>query len=135
MLFRSILLCFFFNDTATTEIYTLSLHDALPIWHADLPPVPGYASYSGLGKTGNISGGWVEIMVSDSGEGITPAEIPAIFEKFRQLGDILTTKPTGIGLGLSIARAILEFLGGAVWADSRKGDGSTFHILLPGKME
>lgn len=103
--------------------------------HDDLPPVPGYASYSGLGKTGNISGGWVEIMVSDSGEGITPAEIPAIFEKFRQLGDILTTKPTGIGLGLSIARAILEFLGGAVWADSRKGDGSTFHILLPGKME
>src|SRR5215204_7725733 len=40
ILFSLVLFFFFFNDTATTEIYTLSLHDALPIWHCPAPPIP-----------------------------------------------------------------------------------------------
>ncbi len=102
-------------------------------WHDDLPTVPVYAAYADLGKTKDIADGWVEIMVSDLGEGMSAEEIPVIFEKFRQLGDIMTTKPTGIGLGLPIARTILELQDGALWAESSKGEGSTFHILLPGK--
>ena len=71
----------------------------------------------------------------DRGEGMNEKQIPLIFDKFRQLGDIMTTKPSGIGLGLSIARVILEQHGGTIWADSKPGEGSRLHILFPGKKE
>ena len=103
------------------------------VWHDDLPNVPEYASYPDLGKTGDGVDGWMEVLVSDQGEGILDREIPLVFEKFKQLGDIMTTKPAGIGLGLPIARAILERQGGTLWAESVKGGGSTFHLVLPGK--
>src|ERR1039457_4642797 len=50
--------CFFFNDTATTEIYTLSLHDALPIYF------PGYLNFSTNGYTANLSDGVVSFTVT-----------------------------------------------------------------------
>jgi signal transduction histidine kinase len=56
-----------------------------------------------------------------------------IFEKFKQLGDILTEKPEGIGLGLSIARAIMERHHGAVWADLADGGGTRLHLLFCGR--
>src|SRR3712207_7574458 len=68
---------FFFNDTATTEIYTLSLHDALPIC------------------------GWAEVSVSDEGVGISPDFLPYVFEPFRQGADGSLNKQ-GLGLGLAI---------------------------------
>ncbi len=105
------------------------------VWHQSLPELPEYAFYVGLGKTDGSTDGWVELIVSDRGEGMNEKQIPLIFDKFRQLGDIMTTKPSGIGLGLSIARVILEQHGGTIWADSKPGEGSRLHILFPGKKE
>jgi len=104
-------------------------------WHDSLPDLPEYASYVGLGDTDGSSNGWVELIVSDQGEGMKEQQIPLIFDKFRQLGDIMTTKPSGIGLGLSIARVILEQHDGTIWAESELGKGSHLHILFPGKKE
>jgi len=100
--------------------------------HETVPDIPEYARNQGLDNASGANG-WIEITVSDRGEGIEEREIPFIFQKFKQLGDIMTTKPSGVGLGLSIARAIIERHHGAIWATSRPGEGSSLHILLPGR--
>jgi signal transduction histidine kinase/CheY-like chemotaxis protein len=103
-------------------------------WCDEMPVIPEYA----LGETPpTLAAGskrWLEVVISDQGMGMKEKEIPFIFEKFRQLGDIMTGKPQGIGLGLSIARVIVEKHGGAIWAESVVGSGSRLHILLSGKM-
>ncbi len=100
--------------------------------HETVPDIPEYARNQGLDNASGANG-WIEITVSDRGEGMEEREIPFIFQKFKQLGDIMTTKPSGVGLGLSIARAIIERHHGAIWATSRPGEGSSLHILLPGR--
>jgi len=102
-------------------------------WHESLPPVPDYAvDRESLGLTGEMRG-WIELTVRDHGKGMREKDIPLIFEKFRQLGDILTEKPEGIGLGLSITRAIMERHHGAVWADLADGGGTRLHLLFGGR--
>lgn len=54
-----------------------------------------------------------------------------MFEKFRQVGDTLTDKPTGSGLGLAICKEIVEHMGGAIHVDSAPGKGSRFSFTLP----
>lgn len=73
----------------------------------------------------------VHVSVTDSGMGIAPEDHAAIFEKFRQVGDTLTEKPAGTGLGLPICREIIEHLGGEIGVDSELGRGSTFTFWLP----
>ncbi|HET6468014.1 MAG TPA: ATP-binding protein, partial [Geminicoccaceae bacterium] len=73
----------------------------------------------------------VVISVSDNGPGIAPEDQAAVFERFRQVGDQLTGKPEGTGLGLPICRAILDHLGGAIDVASRPGEGATFTVRLP----
>lgn len=75
--------------------------------------------------------GFVEISVSDTGHGISEQEQHVVFEKFRQVGDTLTSKPGGTGLGLAISREIVEHLGGKIWLQSQIGRGSTFSFTLP----
>jgi signal transduction histidine kinase len=69
--------------------------------------------------------------VADTGIGIAAEDMPLIFERFRQGGDTLTGKPRGSGLGLSICREIVQQHGGAIWVDSKAGEGSTFSFSLP----
>ena len=103
------------------------------LWHDSLPHVPDYAvDRESLGLTGEMKG-WIELTIQDHGKGMKEKDIPLIFEKFRQLGDILTEKPEGIGLGLSIARAIMERHHGAVWADLAEGGGTRLHLLFGGR--
>lgn len=73
----------------------------------------------------------VIIAVKDTGIGIAREDMPKVFEKFRQVGDTLTDKPKGTGLGLPICQEIIEYLGGEIWVDSAPGVGSTFAFSLP----
>lgn len=73
----------------------------------------------------------VVIGVRDTGMGIAPADLPKIFEKFKQVGDTLTSKPKGTGLGLPICREIVQRHGGRIWAESEPGKGSAFFFTLP----
>jgi signal transduction histidine kinase/CheY-like chemotaxis protein len=104
---------------------------------AGRPPLPAWAHGAGEGSPPGRGGpagqpaSWLEFVVTDHGTGMAEKDIPLIFERFRQLGDILTEKPSGAGLGLSIARTILELHGGLIWAESTRGVGSSFHLLLP----
>ena len=71
------------------------------------------------------------VSVSDSGIGIASDDLDKVFEKFRQVGDTLTEKPQGTGLGLPICKEIVENYGGRIWAESVMNSGSTFHFTLP----
>ena len=69
------------------------------------------------------------VSVTDQGIGISPAERDTIFEPFRRSSMTRDTIP-GVGLGLSVARRIVEAHGGKIWADSKLGEGTTFHFTL-----
>ncbi len=71
------------------------------------------------------------VSVTDSGIGIAPADQPKVFEKFKQVGDTLTDKPKGTGLGLPICKEIVEYHGGRISVESVPGKGSTFSFTLP----
>jgi signal transduction histidine kinase len=75
-----------------------------------------------------------EVMVSitDSGRGISPENLEKIFEVFYQVDDHMTRRYGGLGLGLSIARELVNLHGGRIWAESEGlGEGSTFRVVLP----
>ncbi|MHB1546291.1 MAG: ATP-binding protein [bacterium] len=76
-------------------------------------------------------GDFVRISVSDKGIGISKDNLGKVFEKFKQVGDTLTDKPKGTGLGLPICRQIVEHYGGKIWAESKEGEGSTFYFTAP----
>ena len=69
--------------------------------------------------------GTVVVMVKDSGVGLNPEQTRRIFEPF------VTTKPDGLGMGLSISRTILEAHGGRLWAEPNNGPGAKFQFTLP----
>jgi signal transduction histidine kinase len=75
--------------------------------------------------------GALRVAVRDNGPGIDPADQELIFEKFRQVGDTLTDKPRGTGLGLPISREIIRHLRGRLWVESEPGRGATFSFVVP----
>jgi signal transduction histidine kinase/DNA-binding response OmpR family regulator len=75
--------------------------------------------------------GGVELTVADTGAGIELADHETIFEKFRQVGDTLTNKPKGTGLGLPICKQIVQAHKGTIGVTSRVGAGSVFRVFLP----
>jgi signal transduction histidine kinase/integral membrane sensor domain MASE1 len=68
--------------------------------------------------------GWIECVVRDRGPGIPVERLPRIFDSF------FTTKPDGVGLGLSIARSIIQMHQGRIWVENNTGRGAAFHITL-----
>jgi signal transduction histidine kinase len=92
---------------------------------------------------GQHNADWIEVVVSDTGIGIDPAYHELIFEKFYQIGEVAfhssgktKFKGGGPGLGLSIAKGIVDAHGGRIWVDSpghneQTFPGSQFHIKLP----
>jgi signal transduction histidine kinase len=76
-------------------------------------------------RTRAVEDGAVQISFSDCGPGFTPEQYARLFEPF------YTTKPRGLGLGLSISRAIIRTHHGRLWGSSVPGKGASFHIVLP----
>ncbi len=72
----------------------------------------------------------VHCSVSDTGCGIAKEDIPKLFSKFEQFGRVETGEYKGTGLGLVIAKGLVESHGGRMWVDSEQGKGSTFHFTL-----
>lgn len=68
---------------------------------------------------------FAEVAVSDNGPGISPDIVKMLFQPF------FTTKSQGMGVGLSIARTIVELHDGQIWADNLRGSGAVFHVRLP----
>jgi len=73
----------------------------------------------------------LRIDVVDNGPGIRREDQELIFQKFRQVGDTLTEKPHGTGLGLPISRQIVQHFGGRLWVESGSGSGATFSFTMP----
>ncbi|HSF59656.1 MAG TPA: sensor histidine kinase [Candidatus Binatia bacterium] len=76
-------------------------------------------------RTGPGDNGTVKIAVADSGPGIPVDSLPKLFEHF------FTTKKDGMGMGLSIARTIVEAHHGQIWAENNSGSGATFYFTVP----
>jgi len=74
---------------------------------------------------------FVKVTVEDNGVGIPAKDLPHIFERFYQVESHLTRRHGGMGLGLSVAKVMIEMHGGRIWAESAEGAGSTFTFLLP----
>jgi signal transduction histidine kinase len=71
------------------------------------------------------------VQVKDTGAGIAEEQIPNIFDTFRQLDGSSTRRWGGLGIGLAIARHIVELHGGRIWVESKRGEGSTFAFTIP----
>ncbi len=78
-----------------------------------------------------VRDGWLEIAVRDTGVGIPAADLPFIFDEFRQVERADGRRPEGTGLGLAIVRRTVGLLGGQVTAASEVGRGSVFTVRLP----
>lgn len=75
--------------------------------------------------------GQAHLTVADSGIGIPAKDLPFVFDRFHRGANVDDRRFAGMGLGLFICRGIVEQHGGCIWADSRLGQGSTFHVTLP----
>jgi PAS domain S-box-containing protein len=73
----------------------------------------------------------VTIEVKDTGTGVAAERLPEIFDTFRQLDGSSTRKWGGLGIGLAMAKHIVELHGGRIWVDSEEGKGSMFAFVLP----
>jgi two-component system, LuxR family, sensor kinase FixL len=117
--------------------------------HSDVPPVAGdkvqlqqvvinlvvngiQAMAGTIGRENSLTirsrrrrGNGVLVSIIDNGTGIDPKHLDTLFDAF------FTTKPTGMGMGLSICRSIIEAHGGEVGASNNQGFGATFHFMLP----
>ncbi|RPJ28886.1 MAG: GAF domain-containing sensor histidine kinase [Chloroflexi bacterium] len=74
--------------------------------------------------------GHFKVSVTDNGIGIPARDLPRVFERFFQVETHLTRRYGGMGLGLSVAKAMIELHGGRIWVESEEGKGSTFTFLL-----
>lgn len=74
---------------------------------------------------------FVKVVVEDDGVGIPAKDLARVFDRFYQVESHLTRRHGGMGLGLSVAKVMIEMHGGRIWAESTEGIGSTFSFLLP----
>ncbi len=134
---------------ATASLFEAKKLDLVPLIEPNLPTVHGdqdrliqvvinlisnaikFTDAGSVFCSARLRGNDMVVSVVDSGIGIAPADQPKVFEKFKQVGDTLTDKPKGTGLGLPICKEIVEYHGGHIWVESEPGKGSTFSFTLP----
>src|SRR5919206_1556444 len=83
----------------------------------------------------SATNGAFKVAVCDTGPGISAANQTKIFEEFQQADSSITRKKGGSGLGLSIAKRIIEMHGGRIWVESEPGNGSKFYFIVPVRAE
>ncbi len=81
--------------------------------------------------TGERMPGYLKVSVIDDGIGIPAQDLGRVFERFYQVESHLTRRHGGMGLGLSVAKAMIELHNGQIWVESLEGKGSNFTFLLP----
>jgi len=145
-------------NTLIKDVYTeyapaASRKNLLLTYHLGLPDTTSYIRFDDLklrhvlsnlidnaikfNDAGSVDFGYelkdsiLEVYVKDTGRGIGKDYQNVIFERFRKLDDPYTRKSEGPGLGLSIAKAYVEFLGGKIWVNSQTGRGSNFTFSIP----
>jgi signal transduction histidine kinase/CheY-like chemotaxis protein/ligand-binding sensor domain-containing protein len=134
---------------ATASLFEAKKLDLIREVDSDLPPVNGdqdrliqvvinlisnavkFTDSGAIVCAAHLQGDELVVSVKDSGIGIAAADQTKVFEKFKQVGDTLTDKPKGTGLGLPICKEIVEYHGGRIWVESEPGKGSTFLFTLP----
>jgi len=82
-------------------------------------------------EAGEEDAGWVFLAVSDTGVGIEPEDLERVFDRFYRTDESRTRDSGGFGLGLSIARDLVQAMGGAISVSSQVGLGSSFRVRLP----
>lgn len=112
------------DKTKVKEILSNIIFNAVKYTHQGTIEVT--ASPLGTGES-------VQIDIRDTGVGIATDSLPSIFEPFRQVGDSSPGIHAGVGLGLTIARRLLDLLHGQIEVESEVDKGSTFRITLPTK--
>jgi len=91
-----------------------------------------YTPHGGIVVGLRCDSGKIRITIKDTGIGIAPDDIPKLFGKFSRAKDAFRTNVIGTGLGLYVAKQMIEAQGGRVWVESAGvGKGSTFYIELP----
>jgi signal transduction histidine kinase len=103
--------------------------------HADTAPAVGSSSAVAAGESEGAgsrpAARSIEIVVTDNGMGIPVEHLERIFERFHRVDTRLTREVGGLGLGLAICQRVVQLHGGVIWAESRPGEGSSFHVQLP----
>ncbi|MDO8689943.1 MAG: ATP-binding protein [Dehalococcoidia bacterium] len=84
-----------------------------------------------LKETQSVGGHWAQVSVTDSGSGISPEDLPLVFDRFFRADRSRSRSTGGSGLGLAIVKQLVEAHGGKVWAESQPGQGSAFSFTLP----
>ena len=74
---------------------------------------------------------WLRFSISDTGPGIAPDNLNALFQDLTQADGSMTRRFGGLGIGLTLVRRIVTQMGGEIRAESIEGQGTTFHLLLP----
>ena len=134
-----------FQDEADSKNITLKLDSDGSPFYVDADGVKISIALSNLVKNaiqftndgGHITvkvgedSGYMKVSVSDDGIGIPAKDLARVFERFFQVETHLTRRHGGMGLGLSVAKAMVELHGGRIWVESQEGRGSTFTFLLP----
>lgn len=90
---------------------------------------------AGMESDSSARGPFLVVEVADTGVGIARPDQMRIFEKFGQVGNVLTEKPQGTGLGLAISGSIMVQHSGALWVESTPGEGSVFCLSMPVSLE
>ena len=122
------------TDLGSTPVYIWADHDRMQqvFWNLLSNAVKFTSSGGRVEVRMKTEGTDVRVDVIDTGNGISPAFLPHVFERFRQADGSSTRTHGGLGLGLSIGRHLVELHGGRMMAASAgEGQGSTFSVFLP----
>jgi PAS domain S-box-containing protein len=90
-----------------------------------------FTERGGVTLRAEAQGDQLHFEVKDTGIGIAPERLAAIFDPFTQADASMTRRFGGTGLGTTISKQLVELMGGKIWAESTPGKGTAFHVLLP----